>query len=78
MTDPDGAARRSADAERWAALHADELVGHPLADAEPAVQAAGLRMKVVHPTGATTLEYGIGRITVDVDEQDRITGLRAG
>ena len=45
---------------------------------QPAVQAAGLRMKVVHPTGATTLEYGIGRITVDVDEQDRITGLRAG
>ena len=75
MTDPEDTARRSADAKRWAAAHADELVGHPLAGAE---QAAGLRMKVLHPAGATTLEFGIGRITVEVDEHDRVTGLHAG
>ncbi|HEY8319391.1 MAG TPA: I78 family peptidase inhibitor [Amnibacterium sp.] len=78
MTDPEDTARRSADAKRWAAAHADDLLGHPLADVQQAVQAAGLRMKVVHPPGATTLEYGIGRITVEVDAHDRVTGLRAG
>ena len=78
MTDPEDTARRSADAKRWAAAHLHELVGHPLADAEQALQSAGLRMKVVHPAGAMTLEFGIGRITVEVDEHDRVTGLHAG
>ncbi|MGN6744252.1 MAG: I78 family peptidase inhibitor [Amnibacterium sp.] len=78
MTGPEDTDRRSAEARRWAARHAGELTGRPLADAEAAVRAAGLRIKVLRPGGWTTLEYGIGRITVRVDDQDRVTELHAG
>lgn len=78
MSEPDGTAQRSAEARRWAAEHVDHLVGRPLPEAEAAVLEAGLRIKVVRPVGWTTLEYGIGRITVQVDEQDRVVQLRAG
>jgi hypothetical protein len=78
MSDPEATARRSADAQRWAAEHAGALVGRPLAEAEAAVRTAGLRIKVLRPGGWTTLEYGIGRITVQVDDQERVTELHAG
>lgn len=78
MTGPDGTARRSAEARRWAAEHGEALVGRPLAEAEAAVQEAGLRIKVLRPGGWTTLEYGIGRITVQVDDREHVTELHAG
>jgi hypothetical protein len=78
MTDATTAAQGPADARRWAAARSAVLLGRPLAEAEAAVAAAGLRVKVLRPTGGTTLEFGIGRITLRVDEDDRVTQVSAG
>jgi hypothetical protein len=78
MTDATTAAQGPADARRWAADRSPALLGRPLVEAEAAAAAAGLRVKVLRPTGWTTLEFGIGRITIRVDEDDHVTEVRAG
>ncbi|MCU1475152.1 I78 family peptidase inhibitor [Amnibacterium sp.] len=78
MTDGRTAAQGPAEARRWAADHSAALLGRPLAEAEAAAATAGLRVKVLRPTGWTTLEFGTGRITLRVDEDDRVTEARAG
>jgi serine/threonine protein kinase len=53
---------------------------HPAmaADAEAIVAGAGLRVKVIRPHGWTTLEYGIGRITLQIDDEERVIEAHAG
>jgi hypothetical protein len=77
MPDSNETARRCAEARRWAAEHGEGLVGGSRLDAEAALQDAGLRVKVLRPAG-WTLEYGIGRITLHVDDEDRVTGVSVG
>ena len=64
--------------QRWAREHGEALIGVPLVDAERMVEAAGLRSRVVRPGTVTTLEFGIGRITLQIDERNVVTEAHAG
>lgn len=77
VNDARSAASRSDRARAFAADRSD-LVGGSQAAAEDAVHAADLRVKVVDAGGWTTMEYGIGRITLVIDEAGTVTSLRAG
>lgn len=81
MSDPAddarSAAQRSDRAPAFAEARSD-LIGRPRAIAETAAVEAGLRVKVVPAGGLTTLEYGMGRITLVVDEAGTVVSLRAG
>jgi hypothetical protein len=71
----DGSAGRATD---WADTHGSQLIGTSFAEAERAVTEAGLAVKAVRPPGITTLEFRTDRVTLLLDDADRVKAAHAG